>query len=383
MFPRVWGAEAWGQRGFQLVFIGLITMCVAWCGRACAQEESRIRPPTGHVEELAAYLPQIEIYEPVVYRHLAVFPMRLRGGDQLRGRWLTMDTALARGVLVVREKGGGGTVPTVLVENRSRDEYVVLLAGELLAGGKQTRTVRHDVALAPGQRIELSVFCVESHRWEGSAEFSSGRSILPYSIQQELRKGADQSRIWSEVAGNNAALGAENSTGSLERALHAPPVREKLNVVRGRIEPEIPADSVGFLFVDRGRAVGADFFGRADLARALLPKLLDAVCVDFVLKSGAPGAEVDRGGQRQIAIEFFERIRRAGSQRVATPGSGGGIRTRAEGLLGDGVGMEGTLVHYGVHSEHRFIPLPTPSPRGPRPLPWPVPDSDQPPPERR
>ena len=121
------------------------TQCLAWLvallasAVAAGQEETSRRPADAPVPELARYLEQVEIYAPSVYRHLAIFPVRLRGGDELRGSWLTMDQALARGVLLIAEKGDRGLVPVVVVENRSRDDQVLILAGQLLAGGKQTR----------------------------------------------------------------------------------------------------------------------------------------------------------------------------------------------------------------------------------------------------
>jgi hypothetical protein len=315
-----------------------------------------IYPGTGHVPELERYLDHVEIYAPVVHRRLAVFPVRLRPGERLGGDWLTMDDALSRGVLVVTEKHGGGQVPVVVVENRSRSDHVFIMSGELLAGGKQTRTVRRDAVLSPGQRIELSVFCVEARRWQGQSRLKAGSSLLPQSIQQSLRSGADQQRIWSEVARNNRALNAENPTDSLETALNSRGVRAKLEGLRSRLIPQVPRDSVGFIFVDRGRAAGADFFGRPDLAAALLPKLLDAYCVDLILKQ--PGDSRPGGGvQQEVAIAFFERLRRAGSQRWSTPGSGAGIRLRAGGLLGDGVSLTGTVVHFGVQTGRRIVPL--------------------------
>ena len=92
----------------------------------------------------------------------------------------------------------------------------------------------------------------------------------------------------------------------------------------------------------------------------LLPKLLDSYAVDLILqrKGGREGGQADR-----VAIDFFERIRRAGSRRTDTPGSGAGIRTRSGGLLGDGVGLSGTLVHYGVQIQDRIVPMPKPMPR--------------------
>jgi len=318
------------------------------------------RPSTeGHVAELAEYLDRVQIAEPLTYRHLAVYPVLLRDDVDLRGRWLTLDAAISRGVLVVTEKGRGGSVPAVVVENRSRSQHVFLMAGELLSGGKQTRTVRRDVVLAPGQRIELEVFCVEARRWEGGDQFSASGSLVPQSIQKELRRGAGQEKVWSEIARNNMALEAENTTGSLELALKAGPVQEKLGDVRRSIVPRMPEGTMGFLFVDRGRALGGDFFGSAELARELLPKLLDSYAVDCVVLGKSRFAPPERDGDR-AAVDFFHRICRAGSGRTGTPGSGAGIRTRTGGLMGDGVSLGGVVVHYGAQIQDRIVPGPVP-----------------------
>ncbi|MGA2031599.1 MAG: DUF6569 family protein [Thermoguttaceae bacterium] len=318
------------------------------------------RPATDrHVRELARYLDGVKIAEPLVYRQLAVYPILADDVPLVRGQWLTLDAAIARGILLVSEKGGG-SVPVVRVENLSRDQYIFIMTGEVVAGGMQTRTVRHDVVLAPGQRIDLDVFCVEAHRWSGEAKFSAGsKTMLPQSIQEKLRGGADQVKVWSEVTRNNAALKAENATDSLDAALQSAPVREKLEDVRRKIVPEVPQGSTGFIFVARGRALGAEMFGSAALARELLPKLLDSYAVDYVVLRG-PGLEPDGGGEHRAAIDFFERVCRTGSQRGPSPGSGSGIRTRQGGLLGDGVSLDGTLVHYGVQIGAQVVPQPRP-----------------------
>jgi hypothetical protein len=347
-------ALSWGVRILAAACVGLATL---GAGTVWGQ-----RPATdGHVRELARYLNGVKIADPVVCRQLAVYPVLVEDVPPVHGRWLTHDAAISRGLVAVSEKGQG-TVPVVWVENRSRDENVFIMTGEVIAGGKQTRTVRHDVVLAPGQKIDLDVFCVEAHRWAGGASFSAGsKTMLPQSIQGELRMGADQARVWSEVARNNAALKAENATGSLEAALRAAPVREKLEDVRRKIVPEIPRGTTGFIFVDRGRALGAELFGSEDLARELLPKLLDSYAVDFVILRG-PGRDRDGRRDNRVAIEFFERVCRTGSEAANTPGSGTGIRTRQRGLLGDGVSLDGALVHYGVQLGERIGARPKPGP---------------------
>ena len=310
-----------------------------------------------HVRELAKYLDGVKIAEPIAYRQLSVYPILVEDQSLLRGRWLTKS---------------GGTVPTVRVGNKSRDENVLIMTGEVIAGGMQTRTIRHDVVLAPGQTIDLDVFCVEAHRWSGEDKFSGGSKIMvPQSIQGKLRSGADQGKVWSEVARNNSSLKAENSTGSLEKAMNSSHVRRRLDEARRKIVPEIPSGTVGFIFVGNGRALGAELFGSEDLARELLPKLLDSYVVDYVILRDTNSARAVRSDHR-AAIDFFELLCRAGSQRATTPGSGSGIRTRQGGLLGDGVSLDDTPVHYGVQfaekeskpSERRRPTIIYPPPQG-------------------
>jgi hypothetical protein len=100
------------------------------------------------------------------------------------------------------------------------------------------------------------------------------------------------------------------------------------------------------------------------MARDLLSKLLDSYAVDCVLIA-KPGPGRRGGPPHSVAIEFFKRVVRAGSQRSGTPGSGAGIRTRGGGLLGDGVSLGGTLVHYGIQIQDRIIPTPVPRPGPP------------------
>ncbi len=320
------------------------------------------RPSTErHVRELGRYLDGVKIAEPLAYRQLAVYPVLVDDVPLLRGRWLTADAAISAGVLVVTEKPGGN-VPLVQVENRSREEYVFLMAGEVISGGMQTRTVRHEVVLAPGQKIDLDVFCVEHSRWSGSANFGGGsKAMLPQSINGELRRGADQAKMWSEVARNNRALNAENATGNLDEALQAAPVKKTLDAVRRQIVPAIPQGTTGFIFVDHGRPLGLELLGSEQLARQLLPKLLDSYAVDYVILGNAARDRENRRDNR-VAIALFERVCRAGSQRASTPGSGSGIRVEGDNLLGDGVSLDSTLVHCGVQVQQAVAQPPR---RGP------------------
>jgi len=65
---------------------------------------------------------------------------------------------------------------------------------------------------------------------------------------------------------------------------------------------------------------------------------------------------------RARAQQFLNRIRRAGSYRTGTPGSGSGIATRNAGLVGDGVSLGPHVAHFGCQVEDRIV-----APAAPRP----------------
>jgi hypothetical protein len=74
--------------------------------------------------------------------------------------------------------------------------------------------------------------------------------------------------------------------------------------------------------------------------------------VDYVILHDS-GSDRDDKSDNRVAIDFFEQVCRTGSQRAMTPGSGSGIRTRKGNLLGDGVSLDDSPVHYGVQVAER------------------------------
>ncbi len=344
--------------GRPCVSLVLATFAVAAYLAAPIESASAQRPTTDrHVSELARYFNGVKIAAPIIEQGLAVYPVLVEDVPLLKGNWQTLDEAIDHGTLVIREKGGG-SVPTVSVENRSRETYILLMTGDVIKGGMQTRTVRHDTVLGPRQRIDLDVFCVEAQRWEGGATFSAGKMQAPQSIKGEIRGGGSQSEVWSQVAENNRSLGTENGTHSLELAVQAPAVRNKLDAVRKRIVPEVPRGTVGFIFTSTKGAVGAEFFGSEVLARAELPQLLDSYAVDYVIRGKPIAVFRNILPDNKAATSFFERICSAGSDRTKMAGSGAGIRTDAAGMLGDGVSLGSTLVHFGVQVERKVVHKP-------------------------
>ena len=157
------------------------------------------------------------IGEPVTYENLSVFPVFARTGADTTG-FLTLEEALASGDAVVTERGGeiirrtrdGRPVPLPAQQGASVNQLVlinrgakplVLLAGEVVSGGKQDRVIAKDRIVAPGgDPLPLDVFCVERGRWSGaSAQFNAAQIFVHPSVREKAAVEQKQDEVWAAV----------------------------------------------------------------------------------------------------------------------------------------------------------------------------------------
>jgi hypothetical protein len=193
---------------------------------------------------------------------------------------LTLDEARARGALTVVERAQA-SVPELIAENRGK-VHVLLLAGEILIGGKQNRVLREDLLLPPlsGPR-NISVYCVEQGRWnEGRKDFESRSTVVQPSVRSQVLGKAEQSRIWSGVAAARQSVQAESRTGSYQSVYEAPEVKAHLDQATRTLE-SIPPSGVGGAAVFVGASLaGLDLFHAESLFAREWPKLLRAYALD-------------------------------------------------------------------------------------------------------
>ena len=119
-------------------------------------------------------------------------------------------------------------MPELIVENRSKS-HVLLLAGEILLGGKQNRVLSEDILLPPasGPR-NIGVYCVEQGRWAGRAHFDAKGSFAAPGLRSSVMEKAPQGRIWAEVERYARRAQAASPTQSYQEVYEKPEVREHL-----------------------------------------------------------------------------------------------------------------------------------------------------------
>ena len=214
-------------------------------------------PPTGAVP---AGKPQGDwrLLEPVSYENLTVFPVVAAAGYDTSA-FLTLQDGLANGEVTVREQGeeamyrnrdgarpvvqnyGGASVNQLVLVNHGK-RPLLLLAGELVSGGKQDRIIAKDRIVPPfAEPLPLDVFCVEHGRWSSGANFSSAETIVHPSVRERAAVSKQQSEVWAAVtAGSTASRNAE-----------APPPMVSAETITETVQVEAPTQSYSKIYGSR------------------------------------------------------------------------------------------------------------------------------------
>ncbi|MGC1965334.1 MAG: DUF6569 family protein, partial [Candidatus Acidiferrales bacterium] len=100
----------------------------------------------------------------------------------------------------------GAQVNQLVLINRGK-RPLLLLAGEVVSGGKQDRIIGKDRIIPIGAKpLPLDVFCVEHSRWtSGGAKFSAAKTMVHPTVREQAAVGQDQGQVWAAVRGDMAA----------------------------------------------------------------------------------------------------------------------------------------------------------------------------------
>ncbi len=258
----------------------------------------------------------------------------------------TLEDAREAGALLVTERAQA-SVPSLIVENRGK-AYVLLLAGEILLGGKQNRVLREDLLLAPGSGpLDVGVYCVEQGRWTGSTRsFESAGTFAAPTLRARVMEKADQQRIWATIEQYAIRAQAASPTRSYQEIYQKREVKEHLAQVGREIDQRPPAGALGAaVFVGQGLA-GLDLFFDAGLFAREWPKLLGAYALEVYQRAVEPVPDTQRLRERVEGL--LQLAGKAEGTLRASPGAGQLFEFLAPGLKGAALLFEGRVVHAAV-----------------------------------
>ncbi len=210
------------------------------------------------------------LLEPVTYENLTVFPVVSSSGYDTRA-FLTLEEGLSSGEIIVREQGaetivrnrdqnrpvppsyGGPSVNQLVLINRSK-RPLILLAGELVSGGKQDRVIAKDRIVPPGSDpLPLNVFCVEHGRWSAGAQFNAATTIVHPSVREQAAVNQKQADVWASVTAGSVASSARPV------APEAAP-RMSTEIIGQAMRTEAPTQSYNKIYNSRAIGGSVDSF---------------------------------------------------------------------------------------------------------------------------
>jgi ARG and Rhodanese-Phosphatase-superfamily-associated Protein domain len=302
--------------------------------------------PGGTITAAEAPGEYYRVLAPIESGNLLLFPVVRSAKTAVSTPFLTLDEGIKSGQVEVTEAGKvrglvrprtapstpydgsyrpepqhpayrGDQVNTLVLVNNS-EKPLLLLAGEIVTGGKQDRVIAKDRIVPPGSDpVDLGVFCIEPGRWtEASATFgaSASASTGSFMVQPNVREKAmvmkDQHEVWASVSDSINQIAAASSpassgssggprgnphsnlnTTSYARAMQQSSVSAKVDEAAAPVmksREQVLAHlrqqhAVGVVVAVRGEIVWADIFADTDLLARYWTKLVRSYAAESLL----------------------------------------------------------------------------------------------------
>jgi hypothetical protein len=219
------------------------------------------------------------LLDPVAYENITIFPV-VSSSTQDTSPFLTLDEGLSSGEVIVSEQGAAGLARTrdgrpmpqynsgasvnqLVLINRSK-RPLLLLAGELVSGGKQDRIIGKDRIVPVGSEpLPLDVFCVEHGRWTGaSSQFIASKTIVHPSVREQAAVAQNQNEVWSAVRSGTSARAKAAPAGVAGRpaAPPPPPATLSVEVIGDTIATAAPTQSYAKIYEQSRAGASVDTF---------------------------------------------------------------------------------------------------------------------------
>lgn len=292
--------------------------------------------------------PHYKVLEPIRHGNLTVFPV-VAAISHDTSEFLTLDEGVRSGEVVVTEYGNVQPLmrrmrvwpnndsarvnQLVLVNNSKRP--LILLAGEIVTGGKQDRVIGRDrIVPAESDPVDLSVFCVEPGRWTASsAKFGSmGFTMAQPTVRAKAMGDKDQSKVWDEVRKQQRSMAAAvpapaaaaiGGTSSYAQVMENSEVQERVDKVAAPMEHDYRSligelrdrKAVGVVVAVNGEIIWGDVFASTDLLQKYWPKLVRSYAAEAVVTQ-AKGKSIDESS----AQAFLDNLQGRHESVDTTPG---------------------------------------------------------------
>jgi len=249
-------------------------------------------------------LPTPEAIKSFTYANLRLYPILAKDNFKQEfkdvGKYMSLQEAITKKKVKITEKGDGGSVNTLTIENISGDTIIVI-PGEIIKGGKQDRIINQDMVLQPKSgKKDLPVFCVESGRWSPRSRSSSDFTEHFYSGSMDLRKTVEKEKVQGKVWEKVDEINAKNATTTETKTYTAlsnsfgfsKQLGEYIQFFKNKFAAE--PDIIGVVIVSGDKVLGCDMFATPALFKQNYESLLHSYVTEAILNGKAVTITTDK-----------------------------------------------------------------------------------------
>lgn len=312
------------------------------------------------------------------------------GGRTFRTRpYLTLaeSQAVPTGSVRFTEKGSG-QVPVLELHNLG-DDPVLVLAGEIVEGNLQNRSVNVSLIAPAHSHLEIPVSCVEQGRWRAARARTDGETFAPppdpplaprmhvppqvrraqaagvaKSVRRGTGKRSAQAAVWDAVSAELAAARVVSATQDLTESYSAVCAGDDAETAPSASQLRPVRDQVGVVAAVGDQVLALDLFDSPATLMGYWDGLVAGYAFDAAHREAGPagpnGVDPQADGRVwrrpsderaiQAAVESFLQHVLAAEQ-IRTPGVGVGFELHLDTavVVGSGLIWQDRLIHLAAH----------------------------------
>jgi len=242
------------------------------------------------------------------------------------------------------------SVPQIQVHNPT-DSPLLIPAGKVLSGGRQTRTVNVSILVAPGSTIVIPVSCVEAGRWHGQHRFEDSRRFASRRVRMEKQRSvarnvknlrnkmSDQGAVWNSIDAEMIARDLHSATSNFLYAEESlTNETERFSAVQELLSEGPEPQQNGIAIAQGKEIVSVEMFASPEALKSSYEALIRSAIFD------SPDKTVKSPGEDAVQ-EFLDQILSAETTEAAGVGLGTEYHVENEKFVAHALAYEGQFLH--------------------------------------
>ena len=241
-------------------------------------------------------------------------------------------------------------MPQIQVHNPT-DSPLLIPAGKVLSGGRQTRTVNVSILVAPGSTIVIPVSCVEAGRWHGEHRFEDSKRFASRRVRMEKQRSvarnvknlrtkmSDQSAVWSSIDAEMASRHLSSDTRSFLYAEESMNDEKKRFTAVQELLNEGPEPLQNGIAIAQGdEVVSVEMFASPDALKSSYEALIRSAIFD------SPDKKVKSPSEGAVQ-KFLDQILSAETTEATGVGLGTEYHIENDKFVAHALAYEGKFLH--------------------------------------